>query len=222
MAVIADASASSLREFITANIAPGSTIVSDAWKGYPPAMDGYDHEPLNISASGRPAHESLPAIHRTFSLVKRLLDGTYQGGGSHEHLQEYTCSGSTAATPATVAWSSWAPATSRRIQARDLPRPRAYLTPEDDLLRGAPVQHAPQARNTRRRTGRTAMATTRTTLSPPTTKPATPPHRRHWHQDGYPSRPIVRRRASGGVSVRDNVGAEGVLGLRFRLLMGVD
>lgn len=89
MAVIADASASSLREFITANIAPGSTIVSDAWKGYPPAMDGYDHEPLNVSASGRPAHELLPAIHRIFSLFKRLLDGTYQGGGSHEHLQEY-------------------------------------------------------------------------------------------------------------------------------------
>ena len=89
MAVIEDASAASLRGFITANIAPGSTIVSDAWKGYPPAMDGYDHEPLNVSASGSPAHESLPAIHRIFSLVKRLLEGTYQGGGSHEHLQEY-------------------------------------------------------------------------------------------------------------------------------------
>lgn len=89
MAVIADASAASLRTFITANIAAGSTIVSDAWKGYPPAMDGYDHEPLNVSASGHPAHESLPAIHRVFALVKRLLEGTYQGGGSHEHLQEY-------------------------------------------------------------------------------------------------------------------------------------
>ena len=89
MGVITDASAPSLREFITANITPGSTIVSDAWKGYPPALDGYDHEPLNISTSGLPAHESLPAIHRIFSLVKRLLEGTYQGGGSHEHLQEY-------------------------------------------------------------------------------------------------------------------------------------
>lgn len=89
MAIIADASAASLRGFITASIAAGSTIVSDAWKGYPPAMDGYDHEPFNVSASGSPAHEALPAIHRIFSLVKRLLDGTYQGGGSHEHLQEY-------------------------------------------------------------------------------------------------------------------------------------
>lgn len=89
MAIIADASAASLRGFITASIAVGSTIVSDAWKGYPPAMDGYEHEPFNVSASGSPAHEALPAIHRIFSLVKRLLEGTYQGGGSHEHLQEY-------------------------------------------------------------------------------------------------------------------------------------
>lgn len=89
MAVVPDASAASLRAFITANVAPGSTIVSDAWTGYPPAMNGYEHEPLNISASGKPAHESLPAIHRIFSLAKRLLEGTYQGGGSHEHLQEY-------------------------------------------------------------------------------------------------------------------------------------
>lgn len=89
MAVIPDASAASLREFITANIAPGSTVVSDAWKSYPSALKGYDHEPLNVSASGRPAHEALPAIHRIFSLVKRMLEGTYQGGGSQEHLQEY-------------------------------------------------------------------------------------------------------------------------------------
>lgn len=89
MAVIEDASTRSLRRFITANIAPGSTIVSDAWKGYPSAMSGYTHEPKNIAASGRPAHESLPAIHRIFALVKRLLEGTYQGGGSREHLQEY-------------------------------------------------------------------------------------------------------------------------------------
>lgn len=89
MAVIPDASSASLRAFITASIAPGSTVVSDAWKSYPSALEGYSHEPLNVSASGRPAHESLPAIHRIFSLVKRMLEGTYQGGGSQEHLQEY-------------------------------------------------------------------------------------------------------------------------------------
>lgn len=89
MAVIADASAASLRDFMTANITAGSTIISDAWKGYPPAMDGYTHEPVNVSASHGPAHESLPAIHHIFSLFKRLLEGTYQGGGSREHLQEY-------------------------------------------------------------------------------------------------------------------------------------
>jgi len=89
MAIIPDASANSLRNFITANIALGSTIVSDKWRSYIQATDGYKHEPINISGSGKPAHESLPAIHRIFALVKRLLDGTYQGGGSSEHLQGY-------------------------------------------------------------------------------------------------------------------------------------
>ena len=90
MAVIPDASAASLRQFITENIAEGATVVTDAWKSYPPALAGkYTHEPFNISVSGRPAHEPLPAIHRIFALVKRMLLGTYQGGGSAEHLQEY-------------------------------------------------------------------------------------------------------------------------------------
>jgi hypothetical protein len=89
LAVIPGASATSLRGFVTANVAPGSTVVSDAWVSYPSALTGYHHEPVNVAASGRTARGSLPAIHRVFALVKRLLEGTYQGGGSHEHLQEY-------------------------------------------------------------------------------------------------------------------------------------
>lgn len=89
LAVIPDASAVSLREFITTCIAPGATVVTDGWTSYPSALEGYEHEPINISASGQPAHESLPAVHRLFALTKRLLEGTYQGGGSAEHLGEY-------------------------------------------------------------------------------------------------------------------------------------
>lgn len=89
MAVIPNASRDALQAFVVSNIAPGSTVITDAWKSYPPALNGYNHEPMNVSASGLPAHESLPAIHRIFSLVKRLVDGTYQGGGSPKHLQEY-------------------------------------------------------------------------------------------------------------------------------------
>lgn len=89
LSVIPDASTASLRAFITANVEPGATVVSDAWVSYPPALESYVHEAVNVSASGHPAHESLPAVHRIFALVKRLLDGTYQGGGSANHLQGY-------------------------------------------------------------------------------------------------------------------------------------
>ena len=83
------ASASSLQECVKANIAPGSTVATDAWGSYPTALTGYDHQPLNVSASGRPAHESLPAVHRLFSLLRREVEGTSQGAGTAEHLPEY-------------------------------------------------------------------------------------------------------------------------------------
>ena len=70
-------------------IAAGSTVITDGWRSYPTALDQYAHEPINISATHRPAHESLPAVHRLFALVKRSLEGTYQGAGSVEHLPEY-------------------------------------------------------------------------------------------------------------------------------------
>lgn len=89
LTVISDASAASLNSFITTAIKPGATVLTDAWPAYPSALSGYIHQPLNISASGRPAHESLPAVHRLFALVKRSVEGTYQGSGSPEHLGEY-------------------------------------------------------------------------------------------------------------------------------------
>src|SRR5699024_8273261 len=89
MAIIPDASAESLREFITANIAPGSTIDSDARRGYGNAVVGYAHEPVSVGISGLDAHGSLQAVHRLVALVKRMIEGTYQGSGSVGHLQDY-------------------------------------------------------------------------------------------------------------------------------------
>ena len=89
LAVIPDASTQSLRAFITANIAQGSTILSDGLSSYPGALRGYLHEPINVSASGKRAHEVLPAVHRIFSLAKRMIEGTYQGCAGTGHLQEY-------------------------------------------------------------------------------------------------------------------------------------
>ena len=89
LAVIPDASTESLRAFVSANITPGATVVTDGWSAYPGALEGYTHESFNVSASGKPAHESLPAVHRLFALVKRMIEGTYQGSGTAEHLPEY-------------------------------------------------------------------------------------------------------------------------------------
>lgn len=106
--MIPDAKSATLKAFIAANIAPGSTVVSDGLKSYPSAIralnnklnraDGSDgdtvvgdyvHHPVNVKASGKPAHELLPAVHRIFAQAKRMVDGTYQGAGSPEHLGGY-------------------------------------------------------------------------------------------------------------------------------------
>lgn len=89
LSVIPDASAPSLRAFITANIALGATVITDGWASYPSALEGYEHDRRNVAASGQPAHESLPAVHRLFALVKRTIDGTYQGAAGTDHLTEY-------------------------------------------------------------------------------------------------------------------------------------
>ncbi|GGA00851.1 IS1595 family transposase [Nesterenkonia alkaliphila] len=89
LAIINDATVGSLKEFIAETIEPGATVITDGLNSYSGALGGYEHQVFNVSASGRPAHESLPAVHRLFSQVKRLIEGTYQGSGSHGHRGEY-------------------------------------------------------------------------------------------------------------------------------------
>lgn len=89
LGVITDAKAPTLQRFIRTTIEPSSTIVTDGLTSYPAATIGYVHEPISVTATGRPAHESLPAVHRLFAQVKRSIDGTYQGSGTAGHLQEY-------------------------------------------------------------------------------------------------------------------------------------
>lgn len=90
LAVIADASKKSLGPFITTTIAPGSTVVTDAWPTYPPLLAGtWVHEPHSIRASGRPAHQELPAVHRLFALVDHFLKAAYHGSFTPEHLDAY-------------------------------------------------------------------------------------------------------------------------------------
>jgi transposase-like protein len=89
LAVIPDATKESLQAFITANISPNATIRTDGLVSYEPATKGYNHEAIWISRTGLKAHEVLPAVHRLFSLLKRWLDGTYQGGTQPDHLPSY-------------------------------------------------------------------------------------------------------------------------------------
>lgn len=90
MEVIPDASGTTLRKFITDNIAPGSTVTTDAWASYSAIVkDGFEHKPINVKRSGQEAHEVLPGVHRVASLLKRWLNGTLQGSVAPEHLQAY-------------------------------------------------------------------------------------------------------------------------------------
>ena len=88
-AVIPDAKIEALQTFISAHIEPGSTVITDGWKPYVKATDGYIHQAHNESKSPEAAHTLLPAVHKVFSLADRWLLGTHQGGVKKEHLQEY-------------------------------------------------------------------------------------------------------------------------------------
>ena len=79
------------REFLEEHVEEGSTLFTDDWCSYPkPAKDlGHEHRPTNVSKSTRKAHHVLPAIHRVFSLLHRVLLGTYQGGVRRKYLPCY-------------------------------------------------------------------------------------------------------------------------------------
>jgi len=93
---IDDATADNLIPFIQDNVAQGSTIITDGWKGYKPiplkkedSDNGYIHDVKVISGSGSQAHELLPHVHMVDSLIKRWLLGTHQGRVSPKYLPYY-------------------------------------------------------------------------------------------------------------------------------------
>ena len=88
---IADRSGESLRPFVRANVARGSTIYTDAWRGYN-GLSGYKRISINLSASPWAATDVMPAVHRVAALLKRWLLGTHQGGVRDQlqgHLDEF-------------------------------------------------------------------------------------------------------------------------------------
>jgi len=88
---VENGSAEAFGDFLREHVEPGSVLFTDDWRSYPrPAREhGCDHRPKNVSKSAEDAHEILPAIHRVFSLLHRVLLGTYQGGVRRKHLPRY-------------------------------------------------------------------------------------------------------------------------------------
>jgi transposase-like protein len=90
LAVVPDVSARSLEGFLATAVAKPAIVVTDGWSGYGGlAATGYDHAPLNLSASWGDAALRLPAIHLVFGLAKRWLLGTHHGAVGKKHLPAY-------------------------------------------------------------------------------------------------------------------------------------
>jgi transposase-like protein len=93
MRIIGDASAPTLRTFITDTVASGATVITDGWTGYL-GIDkaGYTHDRHSQRAAralGEDPGTLLPGVHRIASLVKRWLASTHQGAVETEHLAGY-------------------------------------------------------------------------------------------------------------------------------------
>jgi len=87
--IVDDCSADSLNAFINQNIAAGSYVVTDGWKGYDSIdPDRYDHHQVFLSKS-KDRYSQLSGVHLVASLVKRLIIGTFQGRFEPKYLQHY-------------------------------------------------------------------------------------------------------------------------------------
>ena len=87
--VVPDCSGDVLSQFVETNIAPGSEVVTDGWKGYY-AINQKRYRHSTVIASKAVDKDSvLPGVHLVASLVKRLMLGTFQGRYAPEHLQFY-------------------------------------------------------------------------------------------------------------------------------------
>lgn len=90
MGRIPNASAVSLKRFVTKSVEPGSVVHTDGWVGYGDwLIPDYAHEVTILKGKKDEAAELLPRVHRVASLLKRWLMGTHQGAVSQEHLDYY-------------------------------------------------------------------------------------------------------------------------------------
>jgi transposase-like protein len=87
--IVLSASAKDLTQFINTHIEPGSTIITDGWKGYSRVSGkGYYHQIQSLKENGN-EDQMLANAHRVASLLKRWLLGTHQNYVSPRRLQNY-------------------------------------------------------------------------------------------------------------------------------------
>ena len=106
-----DASGEGLMSFLAEAVEPGSTLHTDGWAGYRPAVGkGYVHQVTILKGRKKSAAELMPRVRRIASLLKRWILGTHQGAISHESIWSFTWmsspSGSIGASLAIAANSS--------------------------------------------------------------------------------------------------------------------
>jgi len=87
IATIEDADMPTLTAFAKANVKPGTSIITDGWRGYNGLKAaGFDH--TGVISPGALAGENLPFTHLMFSNLKAWLNGTFHGV-SKKHLPRY-------------------------------------------------------------------------------------------------------------------------------------
>lgn len=90
LAVVDDASSSSLHGFVKDCVETGSTVKTDGWNGYDGLESlGYLHEVAKIKGQKQEASEVFPNVHLIISLLKRWILGTHQGSVSKKHYGYY-------------------------------------------------------------------------------------------------------------------------------------
>lgn len=79
-----------LCDFVTENVAKGSTVRTDGWQAYDNLTSlGFIHDPLVMAGDPENAEAHLPMIHLVFSNLKTWILGTHHGAIAQHHLQAY-------------------------------------------------------------------------------------------------------------------------------------
>jgi transposase-like protein len=85
--VLRDASQATLGPWVSATVATGAIVHTDAWDGYAKLRSlGFDHRPRRKRDT--PPAQMTPLAHRAISNLKTWLQGTHRGVAP-EHLQTY-------------------------------------------------------------------------------------------------------------------------------------